>query len=80
MFALGNESNYGLSWSSFEIENLPVGEQHEAKARFLYSLFNEAMAAGKAIDPNHPFTIVNGDNPVHRPHRRILQGHGLPRQ
>ena len=23
MFALGNESNYGLSWSSFEIENLP---------------------------------------------------------
>jgi beta-galactosidase len=27
MFAFGNESNYGLSWSSFEIENLPEGER-----------------------------------------------------
>ena len=61
MFAFGNESNYGLSWSSFEIENLPEGEQNTAKARYLYSLFNEVMAAGKAIAPNHPFTIVNGD-------------------
>jgi beta-galactosidase len=61
MFAFGNESNYGLSWSSFEIENLPEGEQNVAKARYLYSLFNEVMAAGKAIAPNHPFTIVNGD-------------------
>ena len=61
MFAFGNESNYGLSWSSFEIENLPEGEQDTAKARYLYSLFNEVMAAGKAIAPNHPFTIVNGD-------------------
>ena len=61
MFAFGNESNYGLSWSSFEIENLPEGEQNTAKARYLYSLWNEVVAAGKAIDPNHPFTIVNGD-------------------
>jgi beta-galactosidase len=61
MFAFGNESNYGLSWSSFEIENLPEGEQNTAKARYLYSLFNEVMAAGKKIAPNHPFTIVNGD-------------------
>ncbi len=61
LFALGNEGNYGLSWKSFEIENLPVGEQNTAKARFLYSLFNEIMAAGQKIDPNHPFTIVNGD-------------------
>ena len=61
MFAFGNESNYGLSWSSFEIEDLPVGEQNEAKARYLYSLWNEVVKAGKAIDPNHPFTIVNGD-------------------
>ena len=30
MFALGNESNYGLSWKSFEIENLPKGEQNKA--------------------------------------------------
>ncbi|MGI9270544.1 MAG: hypothetical protein ACR2QT_02120 [Woeseiaceae bacterium] len=61
MFAFGNESNYGLSWSSFEIENLPEGEQNTAKARFLYSLWNEVVAAGKSIDSNHPFTIVNGD-------------------
>lgn len=61
MFALGNESNYGLEWSSFEIEDLPVGEQHKEKAKSLYSLFNEIMSAGKKIDPNHPFTIVNGD-------------------
>jgi hypothetical protein len=61
MFALGNESNYGLSWSSFEIENLPEGEQNTAKARYLYSLFNEIMESGKRIAPNHPFAIVNGD-------------------
>lgn len=61
MFALGNESNYGLEWSSFEIENLPVGEQHREKAKSLYSLFNEIVYAGKQLDPNHPFTIVNGD-------------------
>ena len=61
MFALGNESNYGLSWSSFEIENLPEGEQNTAKARYLYSLYAEVIAAGKKIAPNHPFSIVNGD-------------------
>ncbi len=61
MFALGNESNYGLSWSSFEIENLPEGERNTEKARYLYSLFNEVMKAGKSIAPNHPFSIVNGD-------------------
>jgi beta-galactosidase len=61
MFAFGNESNYGLSWKSFEIENLPEGEQNAAKARYLYSLFNEVMQEGKKIDPNHPFTFINGD-------------------
>jgi hypothetical protein len=61
MFAFGNESNYGLSWSSFEIENLPEGEQNEAKARYLYSLFNEVISSAKKIAPNHPFSIVNGD-------------------
>lgn len=61
MFTFGNESNYGLSWSSFEIENLPEGEQNTAKARYLYSLFNEVMSEGKKIAPNHPFSIVNGD-------------------
>ncbi len=61
MFALGNENNYGLEWSSAEIENLPEGERHRGKAKYLYSLFNEVIAAGKRIDRNHPFTIVNGD-------------------
>ena len=61
MFAFGNESNYGLSWSSFEIENLPEGEQNTAKARYLYSLWNEVIKAGKSVAPDHLFTIVNGD-------------------
>lgn len=61
MFALGNENNYGLSWTSFEIENLPEGEQNEAKARYLYSLYNEITKEAKAIAPGHLFTIVNGD-------------------
>jgi len=61
MFAFGNESNYGLEWSSFEIENLPEGERNKEKAKYLYSLWNEVMAAGKRIDKNHPFAIVNGD-------------------
>ncbi len=61
MIALGNESNYGLSWSSFEIENLPVGEQHREKAKFLYSLFDEVIQAAREIDPERLYTIVNGD-------------------
>jgi len=62
MYALGNESNYGLEWSaSFEIENLPEGEQHKEKAKYLYSLYNEIIREGKAIDSNHLYTIVNGD-------------------
>ncbi len=61
MIALGNESNYGLSWSSFEIEDLPVGEQNREKAKSLYSLFNEVIQAGREVDPERMFTIVNGD-------------------
>jgi len=61
MFAFGNENNYGLSWSSFEIENLPAGEQQAAKARHLYSLFNEVIQESKATGAQQPFTIVNGD-------------------
>jgi hypothetical protein len=61
MFALGNESNYGLEWSSFEIENLPVGERHKEKAKSLYSLFNEVVVEAKRVDSKHVYTIVNGD-------------------
>jgi hypothetical protein len=61
MFALGNENNYGLEWSSFEIENLPVGERNREKAKYLYSLYGEVVREAKTLDPDHVFTIVNGD-------------------
>jgi hypothetical protein len=61
MWLLGNENNYGFSWSSFEIEALPTGERDAAKARFLYSLFGEIIRDTKARDPNHPVAIANGD-------------------
>jgi len=61
MFAFGNESNYGLSWSSYEIENLPVGDQETVKAMYLYSLFNDVIVASRKVAPEHLYTIVNGD-------------------
>ena len=61
LYLLGNENNYGLSWSSFEIENLPEGERDTARARHLYSLFGELVDGLHAIDPNHPVSICNGD-------------------
>lgn len=61
MYLFGNESNYGLVWTSNEIENLPMGEQDIVKAGYLYDLMEKAMAACKEIDPDHPVGIVNGD-------------------
>ncbi|MCI5606073.1 MAG: hypothetical protein MR420_01290 [Spirochaetia bacterium] len=61
MYLFGNESNYGLVWSSNEIENLPTGEQDNVKAGYLYDLLEKAMAACKEIDPYRPVGIVNGD-------------------
>ncbi len=61
MFALGNEANYGLSWSSFEIENLPEGEQNKEKAKYLYSIYNEIIVDAKKITTDVPYAIVNGD-------------------
>lgn len=61
MYLFGNESNYGLVWSSNEIENLPAGEQDVVKAGYLYDLLEKAMAACKEVDPNRPVGIVNGD-------------------
>jgi len=61
MWLLGNENNYGLSWSSFEIEALPEGERDAARARHLYSLFGELTATIKERDPAHPVAIANGD-------------------
>jgi beta-galactosidase len=61
LFLLGNENNYGLSWSSFEIEQLPVGDREAAKAKYLYSLFGEVIDAIHAVDRSHPVAIANGD-------------------
>ena len=61
MWLLGNENNYGLSWTSFEIEALPEGERNAARARFLYSLYGETIDGIKELDPNHPVAIANGD-------------------
>jgi hypothetical protein len=61
MWLYGNENNYGLSWSSFEIENLPKGDREKAKAKFLYSLFGEIIRETKARDPLHPVAIAIGD-------------------
>jgi hypothetical protein len=58
---LGNENNYGLAWSSAEVEALPEGERDAARARHLYSLFEEITVAVKAADPAHPVGISNGD-------------------
>ncbi|MDX2474304.1 MAG: glycoside hydrolase family 2 TIM barrel-domain containing protein, partial [Candidatus Krumholzibacteria bacterium] len=61
MWLLGNENNYGLSWSSFEIEALPDGERNEARARHLYSLFGEIIRDIKQRDPGRPVSMANGD-------------------
>jgi len=61
MYLLGNENNYGLSWTSFEAEELPADEYDEARARHLYSLFGEIIRDIKAKDSNRPVAIANGD-------------------
>lgn len=61
LWLLGNENNYGLHWSSFEIEALPTEDQGSAKAKFLYSLYGELIDAIHEVDSNHPVSIANGD-------------------
>ena len=61
MWLLGNENNYGLHWSSFEIQALPEGEREEARARYLYSLYEEVIGEIKRIDPEKLVAISNGD-------------------
>jgi len=61
LYVLGNENNYGLSWTSFEAEDLPQGEQDKARAKPLYTLFGEVIDAIHAVDPAHPVAICNGD-------------------
>lgn len=57
---LGNENNYGLTWTSFEIEALP-GKEDAARAVSLYTLMGEAIQEIKAQDKDHPVALVNGD-------------------
>ncbi len=58
---LGNENNYGLHWSSSEVEALPEGQRDEARARYLYTLYSDVTDAVKAADPHHLVAIANGD-------------------
>ncbi len=62
MFLLGNENNYGLTWTGAETENVPSEDQKsKIAATHLYRLFNEAVLAMKAIDKSRPIAICNGD-------------------
>ncbi|MED5373825.1 MAG: hypothetical protein VX899_22595 [Myxococcota bacterium] len=61
LILLGNENNYGLHWDSFEIQALPKEDQDQARARFLYSLYGEAVDLIHQTDSAHPVAIANGD-------------------
>lgn len=61
MWLLGNENNYGLSWKSFEIEALPVGERDAARAKHLYAFFGQVIDATHAADAARPVAMANGD-------------------
>ncbi|MBN2184419.1 MAG: glycosidase [Candidatus Krumholzibacteriota bacterium] len=61
MWLLGNENNYGLHWTSFEIEALPEGQRDAARARYLYSLYREITGGIKEKDPGRVVAISNGD-------------------
>ncbi len=61
LWLLGNENNYGLHWSSFEIEALPEDARDDARAVHLYSLYGEIIDAIHARDDRHPVSIANGD-------------------
>ncbi len=61
MWMLGNENNYGLHWSSFEIEALPEDQRWGAKARYLYRLFGTVIDDIHRLDSVHPVAIANGD-------------------
>ena len=60
MYLLGNENNYGLSWTSFEIEDLPE-EADDPRAEYLYTLMGEGAALVSGLDDRHPVALANGD-------------------
>ncbi len=61
LWLLGNENNYGLHWSSFEIEALPEDERAYARAKHLYTMYEEVMQEIKRVDPGRLVSICNGD-------------------
>jgi beta-galactosidase len=61
LWLLGNENNYGLHWSSFEIEALPKDARDNARAKHLYSLYGELVDMIHEMDTEHPVSIANGD-------------------
>ena len=60
MYLLGNENNYGLSWTSFEIEDLPE-EADDPRAEYLYTLMGEGATLISGLDDRHPVALANGD-------------------
>ena len=66
MYMMGNENNYGLFWQGAETEDFPDGQEKinavgELRGRPMYKLMNEVAIKMKAMDPNHPVAICNGD-------------------
>ena len=61
MYMLGNESNYGLVWEGYEIQDLPTENQNAIKAGYLYDLLEKAMQRIKEIDPDRVVGFINGD-------------------
>jgi hypothetical protein len=61
LWLLGNENNYGLSWTSAATENIPAEERGNWRARHMYRLLGEVAARVKTLDPHHPVALANGD-------------------
>ncbi|MEM7106296.1 MAG: glycoside hydrolase family 2 TIM barrel-domain containing protein [Bacteroidota bacterium] len=66
MYLLGNENNYGLFWAGNETEDFPdeadkIEFVGETRGRPMFRLMNEAALKMKAIDPNRPIALCNGD-------------------
>ena len=60
IYLLGNENNYGLAWTGFEIQDLPEGTP-DPRAEHLYSLIGEAATLVSNLDDKRPVALANGD-------------------
>ena len=62
MWMLGNENNYGLTWTTSAAADFPKEKDRDnARAASLYSLMSEAAQAIKRVETAHPVALVNGD-------------------